>query len=288
MNGSDKEAFLRNLGGFDGVGLGLGGRGRRGFGGGEKDGEGGSLADFAFDLDSAVVVFDDFLADGEAQAGAVGFVGAGGAFGGEEGLEDFGHELFGDAGAAVDDLDFDLVFDQRRLDGEGAAFAEHGLAGVDEEIEEDLLDLYAVGVDVEIGLNLDAEGDAVFLRVAGQNDEGLFDDPLDGDGVKRGLPAREAEHGGANFPGLLGADESLGEGFADEGHIGLVALGALKGELGIADDGGEEVVELVGDDGGDGADGRQSLRLHELMVELIELFLRLVELLKDGLLGSGL
>jgi hypothetical protein len=279
--------YLLNLSGFDG---GLGGGGAacgRGFGGGEEDGEGGAFADFAFDLDVAVVVFDDFLADGEAEACAVGFVAAGGAFGGEEGLEDFWHQFFGDAGAVVDDLDFDLVFALGGFDGERAAFSEHGLAGVDEKIEEDLLYLDAVGEDIEIGLHLEAQGDAVFLRIAGEDRQGFVDDVLDGDGGEGGLAAGEIEHGGADFPGLLRAGESLGEGFANQRHVGLVALGTGEGELGIADDGGEKIVEFVGDDGGDGADGRHALGFGELVMELIELFLRFVQLAQDGLLGSG-
>jgi len=52
-------------------------------------------------------MLDDFLADGQAQSGAFAFTFFGGAFGGEEGLEDFGEKLFGDAGAGVDDLDAD-------------------------------------------------------------------------------------------------------------------------------------------------------------------------------------
>src|SRR3954451_22214530 len=114
---------------------------------GEDDAEGGAAADGAGDFDAALVVFDDFLADGEAEAGALGFALLGGALGGEEGLEDLGEELFGDAGAGVDHLEagfLGLAAERGGLDREGAALAEHGVAGVDQEVEEHLLELYGV------------------------------------------------------------------------------------------------------------------------------------------------
>ena len=75
----------------------------------QVDIERGSAADDGIDFDSAFVVLDDFLADREAQARAFGFAPAGGSLGGEEGLEDLGDELFGDAGAGIDYLDLDFI-----------------------------------------------------------------------------------------------------------------------------------------------------------------------------------
>lgn len=66
----------------------------------------------------------------------------------------------------------------------------------------------------------------------------------------------------------------------------------MQGELRIADDGGQQVVELVGDDRRDGADGGQPLRFGELVAQRLQLLLQGAQLvverrLKFGL-GSGL
>src|ERR1700722_18215217 len=55
----------------------------------EADAESRAFADFGLYFDSSAVAFDDIFADCQAQAGAFGFAAANGAFGGEEGLEDF-------------------------------------------------------------------------------------------------------------------------------------------------------------------------------------------------------
>ncbi len=244
---------------------------------GQDDGEGGAFAQLGFDFDAAFVVFDDFLADGQAQAGAFGFAFSGGAFGGEEGLEDSGDELVGDAGAAVDHLNqnFGVGGIAEAFDGERAAAAEHGLAGVDQEIEEDLLELNGIAENLEIGLDLDAEGDAIFSGVAGHDQEGFIDEFLDGDFAEDGLAAGQAEHGLADFSGLVSALEGFAEGLSDQVHVGIFGLGRLEGELRVADDGGEEVVELVSDDGGDGADGGEALGFVQLGAERFQLRLQL-------------
>jgi hypothetical protein len=58
--------------------------------------EGAALAEGAFDFDEAAGFFGDALDDGQAQAGAFAA-----GLGGEEGLEDAGQEVRGDAGAGV-------------------------------------------------------------------------------------------------------------------------------------------------------------------------------------------
>lgn len=54
---------------------------------------------FASDVDVAAVAGDDVVGDPEAESVADVL------FGGEEGIEDFGERLFGDAGAVIDEAD---------------------------------------------------------------------------------------------------------------------------------------------------------------------------------------
>src|SRR5437899_3424853 len=131
----------------------------------QDNGERRALAHFRFDLNSAFVVLDNLLADRQAQAGAFGFSFARGAFGGEEGLENAGQELVGDSRAVVDDLDenFRVSRIAEALDGERAAAAQHGLAGVNQQIEQYLLELHGVPKNGETGLDLDAQSDAILL-----------------------------------------------------------------------------------------------------------------------------
>lgn len=124
---------------------------------GQVKGEGRPLADLGLHVDPPLVVLDDFLADGQPQPGPLGLAVAGRAPGGEEGLEDLADVLLRDARAGVDHLEPNLVaglavesttLGRRRLDGDRpAAAAEHGVSGVDEQVEQDLLQLDRVPPD---------------------------------------------------------------------------------------------------------------------------------------------
>lgn len=97
---------------------------------------------------------DDFFGDGESEAGAFS-----GFLGGEEGVEDFVEEFFRDAAAGVPDEELDAVVvvegffpiagtgfegvagGGQEGEGEGEfAGALHGVHGIDDEIDDDLLD----------------------------------------------------------------------------------------------------------------------------------------------------
>src|SRR6185437_2380817 len=98
-----------------------------------------SLPHFTLHGNLPLVMLDDLLADRQAQACALGFALARGGFGGEEGLENLGKEFFGDAGAGIDDLNPDFgTFQPLSLDRDRSALAEHGMAGVDEQIQQNL------------------------------------------------------------------------------------------------------------------------------------------------------
>src|SRR5207245_10184519 len=77
--------------------------------------------------------FDDAVADRESQAGAATC-----GFGGEEGVED-AREIFAlDAEARVGDFDFDVAVIRGAAHFEHAA-GRHGVLGIQEEVQEDLL-----------------------------------------------------------------------------------------------------------------------------------------------------
>jgi hypothetical protein len=131
----------------------------------EEGGEDGAAGDVVRDFDAAVVFFDDGFGDGEAESEAE----MGAVFGGEAGIEDFGAELIGDAGAGILDLDPDPV---RGLgaagDFEGAGIA-HGFASIEDEVGPDLVDFDREAVDRRDGGEIDFEGE-FFEDVAEEQD----------------------------------------------------------------------------------------------------------------------
>ncbi len=86
----------------------------------------------------ALVVLHNGMADGQAQARAFAF-----QFGGEKGIKNLMQILFGDAGAGIDNGDLNEIIAGNPGDGQGAALG-HGLAGIHEEIQENLFDLLGI------------------------------------------------------------------------------------------------------------------------------------------------
>ncbi len=133
-------------------------------------------------------------------------------------------------------------------DAEGAAVG-HGLVGVDDEVADDLADL--AGIDFR-GPEFFAEGEfAPALRAAEGEADGVLDEFGDGGGLlNRRAAAGEGE-------------ELLGEiARAEGGVLGVVQAAAHLvvrredegGEGDVADDGGEEVVEIVRNAAGEQAE----------------------------------
>lgn len=91
----------------------------------EGDAEGAALAGLAFDLDIAVVVFDDGFDDGEAEAGVAAACAAGG-IDSVEAVEEAGEMLGGNALALVGDFEHGL---RRLFAGTGGEFHAHLAAG---------------------------------------------------------------------------------------------------------------------------------------------------------------
>src|SRR5258708_37218118 len=77
-------------------------------GGGEGEEEGAAVAEFAFGADGAAVGEHDVFGDGETEAGAAGFAGAG-LVDAVEALEEAGQVLGGNAGAEILHIKFDAA-----------------------------------------------------------------------------------------------------------------------------------------------------------------------------------
>jgi len=253
------------------AGGGGGGGGRRDLGG-EVDAEGGAFSGGGVKGDEAAVGIDDAADGGEAEAGAFA-----GVLGGEERFPDPGKDVGRNAGAGVFDLKEEEVAGATtgnfvcgfgREDGVFAAQREsaavgHGVAGVDGEVEEDLVDLGGVGLDgPEVGGDVVVEGDRFregFLNERGDVAEEVFD--LD-DAVAAVGAVGEAEdladEGGAAFGAFFeGGDE------ADVVGIRRVVTQHGSGE----EHGREDVVEVVGDAGGEHAEAFEALGAEELFLD---------------------
>ena len=119
----------------------------RGLGGGEGEQEGAAVVEFAFGADGAAVGEHDVFGDGEAEAGATGFAGAG-FIDAIEAFEKARQMLGGDAGAEILHIKFDSEFDTAA----GGAGAENDAAtgaailhGIVDEIGKNLMNGFAVG-----------------------------------------------------------------------------------------------------------------------------------------------
>ena len=119
------------------------------------------MAEAGLDFELAAVGFDDAADDGEAESGAFGFGG------GEDGGEGAAALFFGHAGAGV----FEVHDQMGGLsvgpghgaggNGEAAAFG-HGFDGVEDEVEEGLLQLRGVAEhERQIGLEIAHELDVL-------------------------------------------------------------------------------------------------------------------------------
>ncbi len=210
---------------------------------------------------------DDAKDGGESEAAA-------GELGGEEGVEDAGDGFGAHAGAVVGDLEIDVVAGGK-FGGEVGGAEEggvgvlkaggdvdvaravaDGVGGVDDEVHQDLLHLGGVGADggkrfreaeAEAGFFADGEleeGGGVF-------DQGAKVDAFEDEAALAGVGEHLfAEVGGAEGGGFGLVELAVGVGALFEGHAG-------EGE--VAEDAGEEVVEVVGDAAGEDAEAFEFL-----------------------------
>jgi hypothetical protein len=147
-----------------------------------------------------------------------------------------------------------------RFDREQAA-AGHRVAGVDGQIDEDLLELHRIDPHpAERLLGDDQEPDVLA-------DQPLQHPPHPGDDVVqvqdlRGddLPARKRQQ----LPGDLSCRAGSGRGLGQELDAGIAGRRVLEGDLQVGGDRGEQVVEVVRHPSGEPADGLQLLRVKEV------------------------
>lgn len=230
---------------------------------GEREDELGSLAEGGVDGDPSLVGVEDAAGGGEAEACAAGL-------GGEVRAEDFLLRLRVDPRAGVDDVDphgTGLV----GFEGGGGAEDEfaglvagrvggaHGLEGVEEEVEDGLLDESGIDVGGEGARGeVDAEANLLFFGLWGE-EVGEFVE----EGIEVGGVGIEAEFAGVFEE--VGEDGTEAFDFAAEGGVAareafFVFVGnveivdPLGEELGVEADGGEGVFDLVGEAAGHGTE----------------------------------
>ena len=240
---------------------------------GEVGGDGGSFAEGAFGGDVSVALLYDAVDGGESEAGAVLPV-PGGVEGFEHACE--GGFVHAGAGVAHDEGDVAAGGDFVRAggarlsevgvgggEGEFSAFG-HGLAGVDGEVDDDLLDLDGIGVDgAQFIGGAEVEAD-ILAEETGQDPDHVFEEEVEVEvsGLKYAAAAEGEQlrgEGGGAFCGL--AD------FGEVGICGVVGADAAQGDFAVAGDGGEEVVEVVGNTAGESADGFHFRGVAELGLE---------------------
>jgi hypothetical protein len=148
-----------------------------------------------------------------------------------------------------------------RLDRQRAAFAEHRLPRVDQEVQQDLLELDGVAFHAQIGLHLHAQRDAVLLRLPRQHLRTSSTICCTDTRPNDDLPARQRQHRRADFSRLASSDANA---FANALRISGMSGSSLSALLSaywrVEQNRREQVVELVRDDRRDRADRRQPLR----------------------------
>ena len=165
-----------------------------------------------------------------------------------------------------------------RADDEHAAAVgrQHRLLGVDDEVEQDLLDLMAVGEHLrQAGGERVDDGDVGHALLVGAQRQRFAHDLIDVHHRARRLAlAREGEQVADDARGALGFAEDRFEAAAHR----LVERRALREPLGPAEDRRERVVQLVRDAGDRLAERRHLLGLQELVIDVARLVVELLAL----------
>ena len=243
------------------------GRGRLGSREGDwnEDGDFAAASLFGFDFEFAAVALEDPVDDAEAGGTPVGVARA------EVGIEAAFAGKFAHAQSVVADGEDDEVFALGGDEGDGAS-AGDGVDGVEEKEGDEFAELGCFAVDFGDGLEAftdvdhDAAGLGFMLPFGLGKGDGLLDDVGEDElpvGVCLGagkLP--DAPDGG-------GSDVGCGLDFLDDVLGGVVVgevFGFTKEVLGPADDGGEDVVEFVGDAVGHRAECGETFAVDEFLL----------------------
>ena len=138
---------------------------------GEGDGKRGAPARLGREVDPAPVFLDDVVGDPESQAGADPL-----RLGGEEGVEDLSSDRLGDSRPVVGDFDLDLAHPGHRPGpyGDGRAGPD-GLDGVDQQVQQDLMDLAGAAPDAGQWLELEGELDLLLADLVSDHLDGPAD-----------------------------------------------------------------------------------------------------------------
>ena len=199
-----------------------------------------------------MVAQKDPLGDGEPEAGSVGSSR-------EEGVEDAVLDRVGYACARVGDVDrgrCDALRPLPEAERDHAALG-HGLHGVDQQVEQHLLDLALVALDHQrLAGRLERQVDLVLGHLESDQQERVVDD-------LRQVAARVQVRGGLGEAEDPGDDAlQLVELLADHPHVGLprIALLEVQAEPPVQQlEHGQRVADLVGNLRGEEPQGRQAL-----------------------------
>ncbi len=232
---------------------------------GEFDDEAGTFADGAFDADSSAVGFDDIFAGVESESGTALPCFIGSTFGGVVGVEDFCEFVLWDTGSVVADTQVDtVVFAVMGQSNNQLSAVAHCLPGVDQEVEENLLDLVSDRGDFwQAGFDLALDADSILLQFSFEEDHRFIDELLDVGKFKVFTSiSRHSEDGVCNFGGALSRGEDFVEGF-------LAGFGVLlaQSHFGVVEDGHQHVVKFVGGGADQFTECRHSLGLIDLLLQ---------------------
>ena len=243
-------------------------------GDGQEDLEGRADTDFALDLDPALVLFNDSVNRGESKAGTLAdFLRRKERF--EKVAEDFGF----DAATSIGDGEtnegtragFRIILGDFGRDISGAGFDDqlsttrHRIAGIDAEIDDDLLDGATVGMNLrQIGTAIGFEKD-VFADEFPEHCAGALDDFAEIDAAElHDLLAAESEQLPDEIGSPLGGLADFADGFGVRAHFAELH----EEHAGMAINNGQDIIEIVGDPGGELTDGFHFLGLAELAFKL--------------------
>jgi hypothetical protein len=231
-----------------------------------------ALTGLAVDLDVAAGLLDEAVDLAEPKPGALP-----GLFGGEERLEGALADRLGHSRAGVGDGDLHVLprthvgilaaigvveIGVAGFDGQFAA-VRHRIAGIDGEIEDCGFELRRIGFDRPDPASADDFERHIFAERAAEKIRQPVEQPIDVDRgrIERLLPGERQQPLGQGCRALRAvhrAGNALGE--LQVHRVGPGFELALR-RLQIADDDGEQIIEVMGDAAGQMADGIELLRL---------------------------
>src|SRR6185312_2218199 len=267
------ELDMNDLPFVDG-GSGRGGATRR-LGGGENDLEDGAFTYGTRNIDRAGVLLHDSIGDREAQARTLAVALRGITLRCKERIVDAAEHGLGHADAVVLHAQVDGCAGVVRgdADARGLAALERVL-GVQDEVDEDLLQLAAVARDlgqrsIEGGDNLDVRGSKLVFEQEGC----VAHDGVEIDAAELARThAREVEQAVDNLRGAEGLLRDLVEDGLQASVRGFICAQLfaelLAQHLGVAGDDGERRVDLVRNSSGKQTYGRELLGLRELRLHI--------------------